>query len=439
MYVIIDIETTGGNKKSGKITEVAAFKHDGSRIVDQFSTLVNPEIPIPPFITNLTGISNNMVADAPIFEEIADDLNRFTANAIFVAHNVNFDYGFIREAYRGLGREFSRKRLCTVKLSRVCFPGLPSYSLGKLTNQLNISLDGAHRAEADAKATVELFERIVKVQSAKGLFDANFGIDDIDKMSSPLIHKELLQSIPDDSGIYKFYNRNEELIYVKRSSEILSSICGKLKPNGSKMSNELIGEVHSIDWQITGSDLLAQLIEANEVVEHRPKYNNGKFSMKSHFGIFIDSEGSDTYLTLKKLRSGQSAAAVEVFSNFFQAVHFLKDISDKTGLELEEKDLGKFTRYRLFLNESAKTGVKELMNPGSFLLTDEARTASERAVVLMSEGTVRGYGFWDVEEPLMHFGEEHLDVLLNPKPELEMVVRHFLEKKKYDQLIKLSQ
>ncbi|MCA1762130.1 MAG: hypothetical protein LC664_03920 [Flavobacteriales bacterium] len=217
MYVIIDIETTGGSKKSGRITEIAAYKHDGNRVVDKLSTLVNPEIPIPPFITNLTGISNAMVGDAPTFEEIADDLSRFTANAIFVAHNVNFDYGFIREAYRGLGKEFSRKRLCTVKLSRACFPGLPSYSLGKLTDQLNISLQGAHRAEADARATTDLFELILDKQSSKGLFDANFGIDDLDKMPSPHINKEFLQSIPDDSGIYKFYNRNEELIYVKRS------------------------------------------------------------------------------------------------------------------------------------------------------------------------------------------------------------------------------
>lgn len=438
MYVIIDIETTGGSKKSGKITEIAAFKHDGNRVVDRFSTLVNPEIPIPPFITNLTGISNKMVADAPTFEEIADDLSRFTANAIFVAHNVNFDYGFIREAYRGLSRDFSRKRLCTVKLSRACFPGLPSYSLGKLTDQLNISLHGAHRAEADAKATTELFERIIKMQSAKGLFDANFGIDDIDKMPSPNIHKELLQSIPDDSGIYKFYNQNDELIYVKRSSEILSSICGKLKPNGSKMSSELIAEVHSIDWDITGSDLLAQLLEANEVLEHKPKFNNGKFSMKSHFGIFVSGEGDNTHLTLKKLRSGQSSEALEVFSNFFQAAHFLKEVSEKTGLELEEKDMGKFTRYRLFLNGSGNTDLKELLQPGSFLLTDEARTASERAVVLITGGMVRGYGYRNIDEQLTHFNEELLDVRLSPKPELEMVVRHFLEKKKYDQLIKLS-
>src|SRR5690606_28202153 len=104
MYIIIDIETTGGNNKSGRITEIAAFRHDGHKITAKYTTLVNPGIPIPPFIKNLTGISDEMVADAPTFEEIAGELYRFTANAIFVAHNVNFDYSFIKEEFRRIGR-----------------------------------------------------------------------------------------------------------------------------------------------------------------------------------------------------------------------------------------------------------------------------------------------------------------------------------------------
>ncbi|MCA1762129.1 MAG: hypothetical protein LC664_03915 [Flavobacteriales bacterium] len=174
------------------------------------------------------------------------------------------------------------------------------------------------------------------------------------------------------------------------------------------------------------------------MLESNPKYNNGKFSMKSHFGLFLSGNGADRQLALRKLRTGQSATAVEVFSNFYQGLDFLKDLSENAGLKLEEKNMGKFKQYRLLLNGSGNADVKQLMQPGSFLLTDEARNASERAVVLMDKGTVRGYGYFDIEMPLMKFSAEDLDIKLSPKPELEMVVRHFLEKKKYDQLIKLS-
>src|SRR5690554_4200204 len=179
MYVVVDIETTGGNKHSGKITEIAAILYDGTKVVDRFVTLVNPERPIDKFVSRLTGITDAMVADAPLFEEIADEFDRFTANAIFMAHNVNFDYPFIREEYRRIGKDYSRRRLCTVRLSRRTFPDLPSYSLDKITGELSLHFNGHHRAEADAMATVKLFEKILEKHSQTGLFDVNFGVSEI--------------------------------------------------------------------------------------------------------------------------------------------------------------------------------------------------------------------------------------------------------------------
>jgi len=161
MYSIIDIETTGGNPRTEKITEIAVLTHDGSRVVDRFCTLVNPEKSIPPFITNLTGINNEMVAGAPRFYEIARRIVEMTDNQIFVAHNAGFDYGFICEEFRQLGFRFQRNRLCTLQLSRKLIPGLRSYSLGKLCAELNIRIEDRHRALGDALATVRLFEMLM--------------------------------------------------------------------------------------------------------------------------------------------------------------------------------------------------------------------------------------------------------------------------------------
>ena len=132
-YAIVDIETTGGSPKSSKITEIAIYKHDGKEVIDEFVTLINPEMPIPPFIVNLTGINDEMVKDSPKFYEIAKDIVEFTKDCVFVAHNVGFDYGIIRHEFRSLGFDYRRPHLCTVRASRYVIPGHDSYSLGKLT------------------------------------------------------------------------------------------------------------------------------------------------------------------------------------------------------------------------------------------------------------------------------------------------------------------
>lgn len=162
MFAIIDIETTGNNFNFGQITEIAVFQHDGKKITGSYSTLVKPDMDIPLFITRLTGITNEMVESAPRFHEIAKKLIELTAGRTFVAHNVQFDYKFIRNEYKRLGYDYHRKTLCTVKLSRKLFPGLQSYSLGRLCATKNIEINGRHRAAGDAYATAQLFDLLLR-------------------------------------------------------------------------------------------------------------------------------------------------------------------------------------------------------------------------------------------------------------------------------------
>ncbi len=162
MFTIIDIETTGNSSKNGKITEIAIYQHNGQKITDFFSTLINPEMDIPYFITKLTGIDNDMVKNAPKFYEVARRIIELTAGRTFIAHNVHFDYGFLKEEFKRLGYDFNRKTLCTVQLSRKLLPGHRSYSLGKLCGDLGIEINGRHRAAGDAFATVELFEILLE-------------------------------------------------------------------------------------------------------------------------------------------------------------------------------------------------------------------------------------------------------------------------------------
>jgi DNA polymerase III subunit epsilon len=168
LFSIIDIETTGNSYKYGKITEIAIYQHNGQRITNSYTTLVNPEMDIPFFITDLTGISNEMVKNAPKFYEVAKTIVEMTLGRTFVAHNVQFDYKFIREEFARLGYEYNRKTMCTVQLSRQFLPGHRSYSLGRLCSDLGIKIDGRHRAAGDALATVKLFDILLKENEKNG-------------------------------------------------------------------------------------------------------------------------------------------------------------------------------------------------------------------------------------------------------------------------------
>ena len=168
MFSIIDIETTGQSYKNGKITEIAIYQHNGQKVTDSFSTLINPEMDIPFFITELTGINNEMVRTAPKFYQVAKKIIEMTMGRTFVAHNASFDYKFIKEEYTRLGYNYHRKTMCTVKLSRKLLPGHPSYSLGKLCADLGIEINGRHRAAGDALATARLFDILVERNDSLG-------------------------------------------------------------------------------------------------------------------------------------------------------------------------------------------------------------------------------------------------------------------------------
>lgn len=161
-YVVVDIETTGGNAGASRITEIAVIIYNGVEVTDRWETLVNPQQHIPLYITALTGISNEMVSGAPLFEDIAEQLFQMLSGRVFVAHNVNFDYSFVRHQLEEAGFKWTAAKLCTVRAARKINPGLPSYSLGNLCRSLNISLENRHRAGGDADATAVLLSLLIQ-------------------------------------------------------------------------------------------------------------------------------------------------------------------------------------------------------------------------------------------------------------------------------------
>ncbi len=437
-YAIIDIETTGGSFKTGRITEIAVYLHSGAKLIDSYTTLVNPEVPIPPFVVKLTGITDKMVSVAPTFSEIAKEVQTFTAGAVFVAHNANFDYNFIREEYRRLGMEFRRKRLCTVQMSRRAFPGLPSYSLDKITHELGIKLNGHHRADVDALATLKLFEKILEVQSLKTLFEDYVGLPDLTGVRSPFITHEILRSIPDECGVYRFLDTDDNLIFVKRSDNMLTSICERLANPEVDTVRRIRSDLHRIEFTETGSALLAQLVEADLVLENKPHYNRGKFSIKTDYGIYLQSlRGKETLMLLKRKTNEK---ALIYFSTFYEGLDFLKFKAKEWQLNVSQFQSGSRQVPGIVIGqdmEPSEYNSFELLN-GHYYIEDEGRNIEEKSLILVEHGLPIGFGYYDFDHAPSSFLSEDLQHHFGPYPELEMIIRKFIEKKRFERIIRLD-
>lgn len=271
MYVILDLETTGGKFNEEGITEIAAYKFDGHQVVDQLITLVNPEREIQPFVVNLTGINSNMLRNAPKFHEIAKRIVEMTQNCIIVAHNASFDYRILRTEFRRLGYNFERETLCTVQLTKKLIPDLPSYSLGKLCKTLCIPVSNRHRAEGDALATVKLFKLLIDKDLEKTIIKSAIKKNVEKELSLKL--QTILDNLPSSTGILYLHNENGDILYIGKAHNIKKSVT-KIFLKTSKKAILLQQLTSSASFELTGNILIATLKLHAELLANKPKFNN---------------------------------------------------------------------------------------------------------------------------------------------------------------------
>ena len=324
-YAIVDIETTGGSITYGRITEIAIVISDGKKVESRFSTLVNPEQLIPPNITKLTGISNEMVAEAPLFNELIPKIDELTKDAVFVAHNVNFDYGFIRESYNRAGEKFQRKKLCTVRLSRKILPGFYSYSLGKLCAQLDIEIKNRHRALGDADATAILFHYVLKMDHQ------DFVLESLNPRSKeallpPHLDKQKFEEIPSAMGIYYFYNQKKKVIYIGKANDLKKRVHSHFSGNTNTKSKSNFAEhIYDVSFQVCSNELITLLTEAHEIKKHWPIHNRALKKFNLNFGLFhyIDQNNYGRFILG---RSGKHTQPIAQFKTAHESRKYLEEI-----------------------------------------------------------------------------------------------------------------
>jgi DNA polymerase-3 subunit epsilon len=269
----LDLETTGATPLKDRITEIGLVRFENGIEVCRWQTLVNPETSIPPFIQSLTGITNDMVQNAPTFAEIADELAAYLEGSVMAAHNVRFDLGFLKSEYRRIGQTLKQKMLCTVKLSRQLYPQYHKHSLNAIMERHQLTTEARHRAMGD----VELMIGFVNAaQQELGLAHLQSTAQQLIKQSSvPLgVNAELLEDLPETSGVYLFYGENDCLLYVGKSINIRERVYSHFSSDhASTKEMRLSQQLKRIEWIETAGELGALLLESRLVKERMPIHN----------------------------------------------------------------------------------------------------------------------------------------------------------------------
>ncbi|MFN0216921.1 MAG: exonuclease domain-containing protein [Saprospiraceae bacterium] len=451
MYAIIDVETTGGVARYERITEIAIVLHDGERIVDKFSTLLNPERSIPRQITQITGITDQMVANAPKFFEVAKQIVQMTEGKIFVAHNANFDYSFVREEFARLGYDFQRRQLCTVRLSRKVFPGLPSYSLSNLKAHFQIHANKIHRALDDTLATTRLFELILGEQEGQKNIKLLVNLGVKETRLPPNITLDRLHAVPEACGIYYFHDTNGHVIYVGKSLNIRKRFFEHFADHSPK-GEKLRAGVADISWEVTGSELIALLYESAEIKRLQPPVNRAQRTRQYAAAIFTYTDlkgyrclafGKNTVKNAKNLALLAEYPKIENARNSLQSLVYQYELCHRLA-HLDNSEEACF-HYKIKkclgacigeeppedYNERAENAIAKISRrlSGNFFFVDKGRNENEVAVVGVQEGRYLGFGYVSTEN-----GDQSVEYLLEclstsfPDPDAGRIILGYIEK-----------
>ncbi len=453
MYAIIDIETTGGNPRTDKITEIAILVHDGKKVVNEFSTLINPECNIPYYISQITGITNEMVSNAPRFYEVARQLVEITREKVFVAHNVAFDYGFIRQEFKRLGYDFSREQLCTVRLSRKIIPGHRSYSLGNLCEELRIPINGRHRAMGDAEATAKLFDILLQSETAA---QTSYIVNpsNLPRDLNPDLDPSIFKKLPEEPGVYYFYNSRLELVYIGKSKNIKNRVLSHFSNNSTKKAIQMRAQIADISYEVTGNELIALLRESHEIKKFKPLYNRAQRRSLFRYGLFTRmNDNGYICFELEKIDEPGNLPLV-CFTTKAEALSFLNSIVDKYSLC--QKLCGIYPsvshcfHYEIGACKGACVGRespaeynlraqkiqdKYFFGIRNLLIMDAGRNAEEQAVVKIEHGKYIGFGYFSsqyaaLDEQIIHdcvqvFPDNH---------EVQHIIRQYIRNNRVNKL-----
>lgn len=438
-YAIVDIETTGGHAEANGITEIAIYLHNGEHITHEWQSLVKPDIPIPPFIERYTGITNQMVTDAPHFGQIAPIVHQLLSHSIFVAHNVNFDYSFIKYQLAQHGFILNTQKLCTVRLSRSLFPGYASYSLGNICNAKLIPINNRHRAAGDAFATVKLFEKLLEADTAN-LIENTLKRGTKTYSLPPNLPVAEFDALPKLPGVYYLRNQAGDPIYIGKAKNIKSRFIAHFSSKKeSAQKQHFYREVFHVSFTVCPTELIALMLESIEIKKHWPKYNRALKSLDFSFGLF-SYEDRAGYLRLAIERVRKNTLPLRTFKSQQEALLYLNTLMQKHMLcgkyclvNTSTKPCSAFENL-LFCKgaceqkESVKTynkrvraAILSMKENLSYAILDKSTYADQKSCILVHKGIFWGFGEVPIEMEIRT--PQQLKKVLKPYPN-----NHFIDR-----------
>jgi len=395
-----------------------------------------------------------MVENAPRFFEVAKAIIEMTEGRTLVAHNAKFDYSFIRQEFKSLGYNFSRSLLDTVTLGRKLIPGHRSYSLGNICKDLGIMINGRHRAAGDALATAKLFEILMeKDREITGRYSGQIRNTRLSKLN-PNLDASKIDSIPDEPGVYYFYNENGDLIYIGKSRNLQQRIRTHLSNNTTNRAMEMRDLIADIDWEVTGSELIALLMESSEIKKNKPVYNRAQRHTGFQWGIFsfTDIKG---YLNFNYGKLGIEENPVSVFAGKERAKAMLMSLVEKYGLCQKLAGLyetnGPCFHYHVGIcmgaccgkeppdsyNERAGKAAEEFVFARrNFFIIDKGRDVEERSAIKVINGKFSGFGYFNINE--MGFGLTAVHdciKLSSDNRDIQVILKQYLRGYKIEKII----
>jgi DNA polymerase-3 subunit epsilon len=410
-YAIVDIETTGGYAASNGITEIAVFISDGKSIVKEFHTLLNPYYTIPRFIESLTGITNEMVESEPDFKAVSDELFELLHDKIFVAHNVNFDYSFLRHHFQQAGYAFDCKKLCTIRMSRQIIPGLRGYGLDKICHHLKIDIAGRHRARGDAEATVTLFHHLLQ-NDLNGCVEKMLKATSKEQFLPPNVSAAEVKKLPHVPGVYYFHDKKGKPIYVGKANNIFKRVNSHFsnnKPNNQKQ--EFLKKIYTISFKETATELMAFILESTEIRKLWPEQNRSQKRFEPTFAMyqFVDGNGFIRLCIEKKKRNLPSIYSFNLLIEGYNLLKklirafdlcprlcFLQAEHVKCASVQESKCNGdcENKQFAEEYNSRVLDCINHLNNElPSFALLDKGLTQEEQSCFLIERGKFYGMGY----------------------------------------------
>lgn len=411
LFAIVDIETTGGHASSHGITEIAIVISNGKQILEKYETLINPQQDIPIFIQSLTGISNDMLIDAPLFRQVADRIYHLLEGKIFVAHNVNFDYSFVTYHLKNAGYQLNSKKLCTVRLARKVLPGYASYSLGKLCKSLNIQIENRHRAMGDAFATNTLLNIIIENDLNSEISQA-LKSNSKEQILPPNLPKKNIIELPRKPGVYYFKDKNDKIIYIGKAINIYKRVCSHFSNNNPDQKKQsFLRDITKIQYEVCGTELQALILETLEIKRLWPIHNKALKNQESRYGLYL-YENQNGYLTFGIGKKVKFLRPYYSFNNKAEGFALLKKIKEEFNLcpklsflqnniaPCKDHELGKcfgacerketVEGYNLRVNEALSLLKDEFE---TYMIIDEGRERNEKCCILIEKGDFYGMGF----------------------------------------------